>query len=78
MTKKKLLPIKGMSLKICIDCLTDKQYRVLFNKSPPHKRSHVLDLIHTDVYTIDARTLGGVLYFVTFIDDYVRKYRFLF
>ena len=32
-----------------------------------------MDLIHTDVYTMQYRTVGGALYFVTFIDDNSRK-----
>ena len=32
-----------------------------------------MDLIHTDVCTMNARTLSGAIYFVTFIDDYSKK-----
>ncbi|CAJ2642124.1 unnamed protein product [Trifolium pratense] len=33
----------------------------------------VKDLIHTDVCMMDSKSLGGALYFVTFIDDHSRK-----
>lgn len=32
-----------------------------------------MDLIHTDVCTIDDRTLGSALYFIMFINDHSRK-----
>ncbi|KAI4297117.1 hypothetical protein L6164_037021 [Bauhinia variegata] len=72
LARQKLLPIGGNPLKPCTHCLIGKQHRVSFISSP-HRRSHALDLVHTDVCTMDSRTLGGCLYFVTFIDDYSRK-----
>lgn len=37
------------------------------------EKSHELDLIHTDLCSMGDRTFDGVLYFVTFVDDYSRK-----
>lgn len=34
---------------------------------------HILNLIHINVYTMDARTFDGILYFVTFIDNHSQK-----
>lgn len=75
-TRKKLLPIKGTFLKACTNCLISKQHRVTFHKFTLHRRSYVLDLIHTDIGTIDARILGCALYFVTFINECLEKYEF--
>ena len=72
-SKKKFLPITGTSLKTCAHCLSGKQHRVAFRSSPPKRRCHILDLVHTDVCSMDARTIGGANYFVTFIDDHSRK-----
>jgi hypothetical protein len=32
-----------------------------------------LDIVHTDVCSMTKKSLGGALYFVTFIDDHSRK-----
>ena len=61
-------------LKTCDHCLVRKMHRVTFHTHPPTRRSNVLDLIHTDVCTMQTRTLGSTLYFVTFIDDHSRKF----
>ena len=33
----------------------------------------MLDLVHTDICSMDATSLGGARYYVTFIDDHSRK-----
>lgn len=75
LARKKLLPgtTSGM-LKRCVHCLPGKQNRVSFHKHPPLKKADVLELVHSDVCgPLKVRSLGGALYFVTFIDDYSRK-----
>lgn len=62
--RKKLISIKDMLLRTCTHCLIGKQYRVAFHKFPSCRRSRALGLIYTDVCNIDARTLGGALYFI--------------
>ncbi|CAJ2628405.1 unnamed protein product [Trifolium pratense] len=73
LAKKNLLPVKGTPLKTCTHCFSGKQHRVSFRSSGPHRRQNILDLIHTDVCMMDSKSLGGALYFVTFIDDHSRK-----
>ncbi|CAL9780246.1 unnamed protein product [Musa acuminata subsp. burmannicoides] len=74
LARKRFLPeLQGISLKSCDHCLVEKTHRVAFHTYPSSKRSYVIDLVHTDVYTMQTRTLGGALYFVIFIDDYSRK-----
>ena len=62
-----------MPLKTCDHCLFGKSHRFAFHKNPPYRRPNVIDLIHTNVYTMQTRIVGGALYFVTFIDDHSRK-----
>ena len=43
-------------------------------KTTTHKTEEVLDYVHTDVWgPIRVASLGGTMYFVTFIDDYSLK-----
>ena len=62
-----------MPLKTCDHCLVGKAHRVSFHTYPPSRRLNVIDLIHIDVCTMQTRTVGDALYFVTFIDDPSRK-----
>ncbi|KAJ0859638.1 putative RNA-directed DNA polymerase [Helianthus annuus] len=73
--KRNALPdLTNVHLKKCSHCLAGKQRRVSFKSHPPHRRNNILDLVHSDVCgPMKTRTLGGCLYFVTFIDDHSRK-----
>ena len=62
-----------MSLKTCDHCLVGKAHTVSFHTNPPSRRPNVIDLIHTDDCIMRTRIVGGVLYFMTFIDDHSRK-----
>ena len=62
-----------MPLKTCDHCLVGKAHRVGFHTYPLSRRLNVIYLIHTDVCTMKTRTVGGALYFVTFMDDHSRK-----
>ena len=74
LARKHFLPnLQGMPFKTCTHCLVGKAHRVAFYTYPPSRRPNVIDLIHTDVCTIQTRTIGGALYFVTFNDDHSRK-----
>jgi hypothetical protein len=56
LAKKNYLPLKGMNLNTCTHCLVGKQHRVAFQRSS-HRRSHVLDLVHTDVCSMIDKSL---------------------
>lgn len=50
-----------------------KQHRVSFKKSTQTKKE-VLELVYSDVCgPMKVKKLGGFSYFVTFIDDFLRK-----
>ena len=71
--KKLLLEVKGVHLEKCVDCLVGKQNRAAFHRRPPKGRECALELVHTDVYYVDAPSHRGGKYFVTFIDNYNKK-----
>ena len=62
-----------MPFTTCDHCLIGKAHRVGFHTYLPSGRPNVIDLIHTDVCTMQTRTISGALYFVTFIDDLFGK-----
>ena len=53
--------------------MSGKQSRVAFRRFPSRRKPDILDLVHTDVFTMHSNTLGGALYYVTLIDDHSRK-----
>jgi hypothetical protein len=65
--------LKSITLKPCEHCFAGKQHRVAFHTRPPHRAENVLDIVYTDVCSMTEKSLGGALYFVTFIDDHSRK-----
>ena len=72
--KNLLYGMKSASLKKCAHYLAGKQTRVTFKTSPPSRNPGMLELVYFDVCgPMKTKTLGGSLYFVTFIDDHSRK-----
>ena len=72
LSKKNFLPdVAGMNLKPRVDCLVGKQHRVSFHIRSPSRRGNTLDLVHTNVCSMDVRSLGGAQYYVTFINDHL-------
>ena len=72
--KKKLLKgIKICKLEFCKYCVFGKQNKVQF-KTVTHKTEGILDYVHIDIWGIvQIVSLGGSVYFVSFIDNYSRK-----
>ncbi|CAA0825661.1 Uncharacterized mitochondrial protein AtMg00300 [Striga hermonthica] len=75
LAKKNLLPgVQTGFLKKCAHCLAGKQTRVAFKRVPHPRKMAILDMVHSDVCgPMKTRTLGGVFYFMTFIDDHSTK-----
>ena len=72
--KRNLLKgIKTCKLDFCKYCVFGKQNKVQF-KTTTHKIEEVLDYVHTNVWgPVRVASLGGSMYFVSFIDDYSQK-----
>ncbi|KAK9046034.1 hypothetical protein V6N11_051936 [Hibiscus sabdariffa] len=47
--KNKVSGLKNATLKNCAHCLVWKQRRVSFSSHPPHRKSELLELVHSDV-----------------------------
>ena len=75
LAKKNLLSsMKKGSLKRRAHYLARKQTRVAFKTHRHTKKSGMLDLVYSDVCgPMKTKTIGGSLYFMTFIDDYSRN-----
>ena len=70
LSNDKLSELKSTDLDFCEDCIYEKQWRVSFSKVRKTLKEERLELIHTDVWDkASVPSLGGSLYFVTFIDD---------
>lgn len=64
---KKKLPV------ICTTCLKGKQSRLPFNHTGS-RASELLEVIHSDLCgPMEIPSLGGMKYFLTFVDDYSRS-----
>ena len=74
LSKKNILPkFDDKQVGNCSHCIFGKQHRGAFNKTSVRKKS-VLELVYSDVCgPMKVSTLGGCVYFVSFIDDYSRK-----
>jgi len=75
LAKKSLLPGKeGTTLETCDDCLAGKQHQISFKRSSHSTKSNVLDVAYSDLCgPMKVKTLGGALYFLTFVDDHSQK-----
>lgn len=66
-------PEKSKSSITCTTCLTGKQTRLPFNNTGT-RATQPLQLIHSDLCgPMEQESLGGMKYFITFVDDYTRK-----
>lgn len=70
---KSVLDIDLKSDMKCVVCAEGKHARLPFNETGT-RASKCVDIIHSDVCgPLPTRSVGGSLYFVTFIDDFSRK-----
>ena len=75
LAKKNLLSsMKKGFLKRCAHCLVRKKTKVVFKTHHHTRKLGMLNLVYFDVCgPMKTKTLGGSLYFVTFIDDHSRN-----
>ena len=65
---------KSPKLEMFEHYLAGKQNRVSFKSYPPSRKTELLEVVHSDLCgPMKTKSLGGELYFVTFIDDCSRK-----
>ena len=66
------IPINNTKLDTCEHCLYGQQHKLPFTTNAS-RASKVLELIHTDICgPMNHQSLGGMKYFITFIDDMTR------
>eukprot|EP00253_Pinus_taeda_P025292 PITA_25292 len=71
--------VKGLPLidkpdNLCEGCILGKQHREVFPSGKSIRAKAPLEIIHSDLYgPMQAPSLGGNQYFLTFIDDFTRK-----
>ncbi|KAL4304503.1 hypothetical protein GQ457_10G014750 [Hibiscus cannabinus] len=72
--KRNLLhSVKSDKLDFCKFCVLGKQTKVSF-MTGKHKTEGILDYVHSDVWgPTRGSSLGGSMYYVTFIDDFSKK-----
>ncbi|KAL4312354.1 hypothetical protein GQ457_01G013740 [Hibiscus cannabinus] len=65
--------VKSCKLDFCKFCVLGKQTKVSF-MTGKHKTEGILDYVHSDVWgPTRESSLGGSMYYVTFIDDFSKK-----
>jgi hypothetical protein len=66
-------PKCNLEVYFCEHCIYDKQSWVRF-PSRETRENEILELVHNDVFgLVSVPSLGGSLYYVSFIDDFSRK-----
>jgi hypothetical protein len=66
-------PEFGLEVDFCEHCIYGKQSQVRF-PSGATRENGILELVHSDVFgPVTVPSLGGSLYYVSFIDDFSRK-----
>ena len=53
--------------------MAGKQQRAAFKALHSPRKANVLNLMHTDIFSTNATSLGGSRYHITFIDDHSKK-----
>ena len=63
---------KGSNHDFYNERLYGKQVKNSYYSFVSHK-PHLLDLVHSDVCSMPTKSMGGALYFISFVDDQSRK-----
>ena len=64
--------ISSRNLSFCESCAEGKASRKPFPTSTNTQTTRKLELIHSDICTMEEYSIGGSKYFVTFVDDFSR------
>ncbi|CAA0837791.1 Uncharacterized mitochondrial protein AtMg00300, partial [Striga hermonthica] len=70
-----LLPeFESVDVGLCEQCVLGKQKRVSFTTTGKAPKTEKLELVHTDLWgPAPVTSLGGSMYYMTFVDDCTRK-----
>lgn len=69
------LPLLESSNQLCEACVLGKQHRDPFAVGKSRRATQPLQLVHSDICgPMETESHGGNRYFITFIDDYSRKF----
>ncbi|TXG50951.1 hypothetical protein EZV62_023475 [Acer yangbiense] len=67
------LPVIDPLDRVCETCVVGKKHRDPFPIKKTWRASWPLELVHSDLYSVETSSNGGYRYFITFIDDFSRK-----
>ena len=74
LSKGKLPELKFIDFDMCDSCILGKQKNVSFLKTGRISKAEKLELVHTDLWRPSSiASLGGLKYYITFIDNSSRK-----
>ena len=69
-----LLGLNEAKLNTCDHWVVGKQRRLCFKHHSSSRKDEVFELVYSNFCgPLKVKSIGGALYFVTFIDDYSRK-----
>ena len=72
--KGKRPELKFINFDMCKSCILGKQKNVSFLKTGRTLKAEKLELVHTDLWGLSpVASLGGLRYYITFIDDSNKK-----
>jgi len=63
---------QGITLPTCNTCIHSKQHRVPVRKGPAHHSGIPMEVIHLDLCSRNFTSIGGKLYFMSFVDNATR------
>jgi len=67
------LPVIDVPKNICETCVLGKKHRDPFPSGSAWRAKKPLELIHSDLCSVEVPSNGGSRYFISFIDDFSRK-----
>ena len=74
LSRGKLPELKFIDFDMCKSCILGKQKNVSFLKTGRTPKVEKLELVHTDLWgSSPIASLGGLRYYITFIDDSSKK-----
>lgn len=65
------MPKFSISEKLCEGCLVGRQSMNAFNSYPPMRSTCILEVVHSYVCGLfEDHTIGGNMYFISFMDEH--------